>query len=75
MIDFTVVKAVVELLKVGNKIKMKRELCDLLSNNFTRAEVDKAIHDAEKLKWIKQTGLIKARNHEQTTYKLERYPI
>ena len=73
MIDFTVVKAVVELLKVENK--MKRELCDLLSNNFTRAEVDKAISDAEGLKWIKQTGLIKARNHEQTTYKLERYPI
>ena len=73
MIDFTVVKAVVELLKVENK--MKRELCDLLSNNFTHAEVDKAIGDAERLKWIKQTGLIKARNHEQTTYKLERYPI
>jgi len=69
-INFTVINAVTNLLKVEHK--MKRDLMDLLSNNFTRLEVDRAIHDAISLKLIKQTGLIKARNHEQTMYRLVR---
>lgn len=70
MINFKAVHAVTELLKIEHK--MKRDLIDLLANNFAHLEVDKAIHDAVALRMIEQTGLIKSRNHEQTMYRLVR---
>lgn len=72
-INFAVISAITGLLKIEHK--MKRDLCDLLSNKFTSLEVDKAIHDAVNLKLIKQTGLIKARNHEQTRYMLVKHAL
>ena len=72
-INFTIITAITDLLKI--EAKMKRDICDLLSNEFTALEVDREIHNAVSLGLIKQTGLIKTHNHEQTTYKLERYPI
>jgi hypothetical protein len=64
--NFAVVNAVIALIKIEKR--MKRDLMDLLSNNFSKIEVDRAIQTALSVKLIKTTGLIKARNHEQTTY-------
>ena len=72
-INCSAINAVTELLKIEHK--MKRDLIDLLANNFTHVEVDKAIHDAVSLRFIKQTGLIKSRNHEQTMYRLIRFAV
>jgi len=72
-INFTVINAVTNLLKVEHK--MKRDLIDLLANNFTHVEVDKAIHEAASLKLIRQVGMIKSRNHEQTRYRLVRHAV
>ena len=64
--NFSAVNAVVDLIKIEQR--MKRDLMDLLSNNFSQIEVDRAIQTAISINLIKTTGLIKARAHEQTKY-------
>jgi hypothetical protein len=64
--SFTAINAVTTLLKIESR--MKRELMDLLANNFSKIEIDRAIQTAVSIKVIRQVGLIKSRNHEQTTY-------
>jgi len=61
-----IVIAMRELLKISKK--SKRELFNLLSNRFTRQEVERAIEMALRINVIKSPSLIKPRNHEQIQY-------
>ena len=67
-VDFGAINAVANLLKV--RPKSKRDLIDLLGNRYSGIEIDKALHDAISLKFIKQVGLIKERHHDNARYRL-----
>ena len=66
--NFAIVNAVIDLLKIEKHQRWK--LIDLLSNNYDKREVERAIDTAMAIKVIKTPGLIKPRNFDKTTYML-----
>ena len=72
-VDFGAINAVADLLKVQPRIKS--DLIDLLGNKYSGIVIDKALHDAISLKFIKQVGLIKERHHDNARYRLINHAV
>ena len=65
---FTIINAIVDLLKLGKK--RKQDLFDLLSDKYNKHQVEQGIKAALLIKVIKVPSLIKEKYHDQTTYML-----